>query len=422
MLKIRNVQLPDDKRVDIIIDGSKIKSVGEVIPSEEGIDGTGLIVIPGVIDPHVHFRIPGGGHKEDWETGSAAALRGGVTTVFDMPNTWPSLTTRKRLEEKREIVSATSKIQARFWFGATKNNLDEIVAVSHEPDIIGVKVFMGSSTGDLLITEENDLRRIFSICAENNLVVGVHAEDEKRMRARRLALGPEPLVKNHYLIRDTLVEIFAVKAALSIAKETGCLLYLCHISTPESLKLALDAKEADLPVFIEVTPLHITLEKSKLQGDNGGYFKMNPPLRTAEQVARLGEFVCNGFVDTIGSDHAPHTRAEKQKEKYDEIPSGVPGVETLLPIMFNLVVEGKLTLERLVSLTSAKAAKIFGLNSKGKIEPGYDADLVLIDPNQTITIRNEDMASKCGWTPYDGMMVKGIPKITIIGGKIMMSR
>lgn len=422
MLKIKNVQLPDGKRADIIIEDSKIKSIGEVTPSEEGIDGAGLIAIPGVIDPHVHFRIPGGAHEEDWETGSRAALKGGVTTVFDMPNTWPSLTTRERLEEKREIVSATSKIQARFWFGATRNNLDEIVAVSHEPDIMGVKVFMGSSIGDLLITEEKDLRQIFRICAENNLIVAVHPEDELLIRAKRLDLGREPLVADHTLIRDAEVEVSAVRRALRIAKETGCRLYLCHLSTPEAVEIALRAKESGYPVFIEVTPHHITLDESQLQRNNGRYFKMNPPLRTPKQVVRLRGYVYRGYVDTIGSDHAPHTCDEKQKEKYDDIPSGVPGVETLLPIMFNLVTEGKLTLESLVNLTSANVAKIFGLSSKGKIEPSYDADLVLIDPNQTITIRNKDMASKCGWTPYDGMTVKGVPKITIIGGKIMMSR
>jgi len=422
MLKIKNVQLPDGKRADIIIEGSKIKSVGEVTPSEEGIDGAGLIVIPGVIDPHVHFRIPGGAHKEDWETGSRAALKGGVTTVFDMPNTWPPLTTWERLEEKREIISATSKIQARFWFGATNNNLDEIVAVSHEPDIIGVKVFMGSSTGDLLITEEKDLKRIFSICAENNLVVGVHSEDEILMRTKRSSLKRNPQISDHNWLRDTEVEVSAVRSVISLARETGCRLYLCHLSTPEAVEIALRAKESGYPVFIEVTPHHITLDESQLQRNNGRYFKTNPPLRTPKQVVRLREYVCRGYVDTIGSDHAPHTREEKQKEKYDDIPSGVPGVETLLPIIFNLVAEGKLTLESLVNLTSANAVKIFGLSLKGKIEPGYDADLVLIDPNQTITIHNSDMASKCGWTPYDGMTVKGIPKITIIGGTVVMSR
>lgn len=422
MLKIRNVWLADGRRADITIEGSKIQKIGEPDGGKEGIDATGLIAIPGVIDPHVHFRIPGGSHKEDWECGSRAALRGGVTMVFDMPNTWPSLTTKEGLEEKRKVIGTNHKVQKRFWFGATAKNLDEIIKVSREPDIIGVKVFMGSSTGDLLVSEEKDLYQIFSVCATNNLIVGVHAENEMMMKSKRLFLGREPRVTDHYLIRATEVETSAVQKALSLARETGCRLYLCHLSTPESVELAFNAKKKGQPVFIEVTPHHLTFDAAKLRGEEGAYFKMNPPLRVPSQVIQLREYVCKGYVDTIGSDHAPHTSSEKRAEKYDDISSGVPGVETLLPVMFNLVAEGKMTLERLVSLTSAKAAKIFRLTSKGRIEPGHDADLVLINPSQKVVLRNEEMATKCGWTPYNGLTVKGIPKVTIIGGNIVMCR
>jgi len=416
MLKIRNVQLPSGKCADIIIEGSKIQSVEEATISEEGIDGTGLIVIPGIIDPHVHFRIPGAWHKEDWETGSASALKGGVTTVFDMPNTSPPLTTFERLMEKRKIVGTGHKINAYFWFGATPNNLAEIAAVSKEPDIIGVKVYMSSASRDLLVVEEKDLYQIFSTCATNNLIVGVHAEDEALIQIKRSKLERDPQISDHCLIRDTPVETSAVRKALRLARETGCQLYLCHISTPEGVELALEAKERGQPVFIEVTPHHITLDEERLKGANGCYFKMNPPLRIAEQITRLREYVCQGYIDTIGSDHAPHTKTEKQSIGYDNVPSGVPGVETLLPILLNLVAGEQLMMERLVSLTSSNAAKIFRLASKGKIEKGCDADLVLIDPNQKVVIRNQDMATKCGWTPYDGMTIRGVPKIIISGG------
>lgn len=419
MIAIRNVQLPNKKRADIIIKDSKIQSIKEPTISKEGIDGAGLVVIPGVIDPHVHFRMPGGAHKEDWETGSVAALRGGVTMVFDMPNTSPPLTTIARLEEKRKIVGINQRVQARFWFGATPDNFTEIVAASREPDVVGVKVFMGSTTGDLLVIKEEDLRRIFSACAENNLIVGVHPEDEMLMRTKRTSLGREPRITDHCRIRDTNVETSAVQRALYLAQQTGCRLYLCHLSTPESIELAIRAKEKGLPVFIEVSPHHITLDEERLRAVEGAYFKMNPPLRTLKQVERLRKYVCDGSVDTIGSDHAPHTQEEKQSARYDDIPSGVPGVETLLPILLNLLSKGELTIERLVNLTSSNAAKIFGLKLKGKIEAGYDADLVLIDLNQETILRNSEVMTKCGWTPYDGMKIKGAVKQVIVGGIVV---
>lgn len=420
-MKIRNVQLANGKKVDIIIEGYKIQDIKKALTFEDGIDGTGLIAIPGIIDPHVHFRVPGASHKEDWKTGSVAALSGGVTTVFDMPNTSPPLTTYDRLLEKRKLVCTDKKVNAYFWFGATSDNLDEIVAVSREPDIIGIKVFMGSTTGDLLVTNEKDLYKIFSICADNNLIAGVHAENERLLRINRWLLGRKPKLTDHNYIRDTEVEVFAVMKSLRLAKQTGCRLYLCHLSTPEAVEFAIEAKKSGLPVFIEATPHHFTFDERNLSCTCGAYFKMNPPLRTPRQVARLCEYVCGGSIDTIGSDHAPHTHNEKQNIEYDDIPSGVPGVETLLPILFNLVSEGKMSIEQLVRLTSGNAAKIFNLKSKGKIEKGYDADITLIDPKRKLILHNSAMKTKCGWTPYDKMMVEGTPVITIINGTVVWS-
>ena len=425
-MKIKNGKLVDGRIVDIAIESSKIKNIGELslpVVGDEEIDATGLIVIPGVIDPHVHFRMPGGSHKEDWGHGSEAALRGGVTTVFDMPNTQPPLTTRERLEEKRKIINNSNpRVQALFWFGATPGNLDEIKAVKREPDVIGYKVFLSSASLDLLVIEDDDLRQIFKIAASSEKIVAIHPEDEGRIRRNRSICSYEPKISEHSVIRDVSVEVLAVRRVLRLAKETGCSVYFCHLSTSEAMELALEAKYAGRPVFIEVTPHHLTFDDEKLRGAKGGYFKMNPPLRDREEVDCLVEYVCRGYIDTIGSDHAPHTRQEKENTKYDEVPSGVPGVETLLPIMLNFVATGKLSMERLVSLTSTNAANIFGLASKGKIEPGYNADLVLIDPNHEWTIRNEGMATKCGWTPYDGMKVKGFPKVVIMGGKVVINR
>lgn len=415
-MKIKNVQMPDGSKVDIIIEGSRIIEVRDPFPSEDGIKADGLTVIPGVIDPHVHFRQPGGEHKEDWLLASRAAIKGGVTTVFDMPNTSPALTSLELLKEKRKIVDGQSKIGRRFWFGATPNNMDEISRIRGEPDIIGVKVFMGSSTGDLLVSEVKDLRKIFTACAKNDLICGVHAENESIIRAQYSILGRKPEVFDHNFIRKDEAEVVDIERAIMIAKDTGCKLYICHVSTRRGIELALEAKAASLPVFIEVTPHHVTLNEIGLLGPNNSFFKTNPPLRSRENVEALLGYVCQGLVDTVGSDHAPHTIIEKRAKDYDKIPSGVPGVETLLPIMLNLVSEGRIPMETLVDLTSTNPARIFGLKNKGRIEPGYDADLTLVDMNQEFLVEKGNLITKCGWSPYEGLTFRGVPKAVIVNG------
>lgn len=420
MLEIRNVILPNKSKESVVIDGSRIVNIGRNFLTEQFINGDNLLALPGLIDPHVHFRTPGGEHKEDWEHGIKAAIAGGVTTVFDMPNTNPTLTTAKRLEKKSEMVGERD-IDYRFWFGATNNNLHEIKKVAGDPRIIGVKIYMGSSTGNLLVTDERVLEKIFRTCAEYGLVVGVHAECEERMLSNRRYLGHEPQVRDHCYIRDPGAEWKAVQQAVSLQRKTGCTLYLCHLSTPTSVEIAAQAKDDGASVYAEVCPHHVWLSQEKLSepGPSKNFYKMNPPLREKSQVEKLQRYVCEGLVDTIGSDHAPHTRKEKMQENYDDIPSGVPGVETILPLIFRFVSEGKMSTDRFIGLTSGNAAKIFGVERKGKIEIGYDADIVLIDRNEEVLFRHQDMETKCEWTPFVAMRAKGAVKFVISRGKIV---
>ena len=418
MLEIRDVRFSDGSRGNIAIAGEKIVSTYIKTQKRKLIDGKGYLALPGPIDTHVHFRVPGGEHKETWETGCLSAKFGGVTTVFDMPNTNPALTTVDGIEKKTKHIG-NPEINYRFWFGATPNNISEIIEARKDPRIIGVKVYMGSSTGDLLVCEDSDIRKIFLACAEHGITVAVHAEDEALMRKNIASLGRPARVSDHCVIREPQVEISAVRRALKLQRETGCRLYFCHLSTPKSLELVRDAKDSGAEVFTEVCPHHILLSSEKVQGDSGAYFKMNPPLRGAQDIAIMQDYVCReGFVDTIGSDHAPHTREEKENKEYEKVQSGVPGVQTILPLLLTFMLERFIPIDHFVDLTSRNAAKIFKLGSKGDITHGHDADIVLADTDHERIIQNSEMATKCRWTPFDGYEVCVQPKMVICQGAV----
>ncbi|MDP3244214.1 MAG: dihydroorotase family protein [bacterium] len=414
MFVIANVRIELNGPVYSILIGNTGKIINitsqaiKVADNAQNFDGRGALVLPAGVDPHVHFRCPGGEHKEDWRTGADAALAGGMTTVFDMPNTDPPLTTLKALEEKLAMVGQP-KIDFRFWFGATVNNLKDIQTVAEHPAIIGVKVYMGSSTGDLLVTDERALRLIFQTCADLDLIVGMHAEDENIIWDCRKKLGQEePKIFAHGMLRPPKAELVAVERALRLQKQTGCRLYFCHISTPEALKVIWDAKQKGAAVYAEVCPHHLFLDEGELVRANGGCFKVNPPLRAPDQVKRMLRLVCqDGFVDTFGSDHAPHTLEEKTADDYDSVPSGIPGVQTSFGLLFSLVMSGQMSKERFCALTSGNAAKIFRLTEKGAIQSGLNADLVIVDPQPSWLIQNSSMRSKCGWTPFHGHTVRG---------------
>lgn len=413
---LEHVLLSDGRAANLIIEGEKIHSI-EFLRKDYSRKGR-LLALPGLIDPHVHFRVPGGEHKEDWKTGSLAALHGGVTTVFDMPNTDPALIDFEGIDQKVKLIGKPL-IDFRLFFGATDSNWWQYPYLADDSRVAGVKVYMGSSTGDLLVSGEKSLRDIFRACARHSIVAAVHAEDEQMIRWHRKKIGRELTLTDHCEIRSTEVELSAVRTALKLQEETRCKVYFCHISTPEALELIKSAKERRAEVFAEVCPHHLYFSKQLLLGEEAAFYKMNPPLRTKEQVMKLRKYLCmSGYVDTVASDHAPHTVEEKQSEKFDNIPSGVPGVQTLFHLIYDFVHRREMSLDHFINLTSRNASRIFNLHAKGRIAPGADADIVLIDPHEEVLMQNEDMKSKCGFTPYDGMVTRGAPKIVVARGEI----
>lgn len=384
-------------------DGRKVQDVfvedGKIVGSLEGeveprvIDGNGKFLLPGVIDAHVHFREPGFSYKEDWKTGSAAARKGGVTTVLDMPNTNPPTTTITALEAKRALARERSAVNYGLFFGATSTNLDEI---RRAEGIVGIKIYMGSSTGDLLLSDPKVWEAVFQVAKEKNLPVVVHAEDESLIRAGK---------------RDCECALKATEAAIRLQEKVGNRLHIAHITCKAELDLLRAHKTALLTC--EVTPHHLLFTEAD---QKDAFLKVYPPLRSREDQEALWEGLRDGTIDLVASDHAPHTIEEKQLP-FAEAPAGVPGVEFLLPLMLNAVNEGRITLERLVALMSENPARIFGFPRKGKIEEAYDADLVLVDMELTKTITRAEVLSKCGWSPYEGRTLKGWPLGSWVLGK-----
>jgi len=357
------------KRLNIGIEKGKIAALSaEKISGSSEIDCSGKVILPGLIDPHVHFRTPGLEHKEDWETGSKAALHGGVTTVLDMPNTKPPTLSVELLDEKRKIVEKDSLVNFGFHFGAAVDNIEEIKKAKN---IASVKIFMNLSTGRMLIEDREKLRDIFAAAKR----VAVHAEKEK------------------------------VKEAMELAKETGTELYLCHISLAEELEMI-----GNENVFVEVTPHHLFLTEND---SKNAFYKMIPNLKSENDQTALWNAVNSGRVNSIGTDHAPHTVEEKES---DEPPAGVPGIETMLPLLLNAVNEGKLKLEKIVELCCENPAKIFGIKNKGVIKEGFDADLAIVDLNKGWVVENEKLFTKCGWSPFNGKGLKGFVDSTIVEG------
>jgi dihydroorotase len=372
------------------------------------IDAKGMIVLPGLIDVHVHFREPGDIQKEDFLTGSRAAAAGGVTTVLDMPNNKPPITNAAALEDKRELAKK-SIVNYGFYFGATSNNIDEIKKAKN---IAGVKTYMGSSTGNLLVTDDSALGRIFS----SGELIAVHAEDEEMMLKNAERYKNEHNAEIHGKVRSQECAAAAVKKAVDIAKKYNTKLHICHSSTEEEMRLIAAAKK-DANISCEVTPHHLFLTAAAMR-KLGNFAKMNPPLRSKSDVEALWKGISRGVVDIIATDHAPHTIEEKEVD-YWKAPSGVPGVETMLPLLLNAVNNNILSLQQLVKLTSENPAERFGIKNKGKIIARADADLVIVDMKKEKTIKNSEIVSKCAWTPFDGWKVKGRVIATIANGEII---
>lgn len=379
--------------------------------SQITIDGRKLTVLPALIDPHVHFRVPGMEHKEDWKTAALAAVRGGVTTVCEMPNNIPSCTTYDRLIEKKNLIDAQLKavdipLHYGLYFGADKEHFAEIAKVSGEA--VALKIFMGCSTGGLVIDTDEALDEAFRYAKEAGLLVAVHAEDEALLAQKREEYRgiTDPAV--HSKMRPREAAILATQKAISLSAKYCVPLYILHMSTKEELQLVREAKQQGLPVYAETTTHHLFLSENDYV-EFGTLVQMNPPLRTVEDQEALWEALRDGTLDTIGTDHAPHTLEEK-REPFGKAPSGIPGVETLLPLMLDAVNQGKITLDRLIGLTRTNSEKMFGLKT--------NHDVVLIDLKLEKEVRNQDMASKCGWTPYRGRVLKGWPVYTILNGRV----
>lgn len=398
---------------DIGIRDGRIAAIGSIPPSSGGeeIDCTGLHILPGVIDSQVHFREPGPTHKEDLESGSRAAVLGGVTCVFEMPNTDPLTTSEATLADKVKRGHHRMHSDFAFWVGGTRENAPDVAELERLPGAAGIKVFMGSSTGSLLVEDDEGVREILKRTRRR---AAFHSEDEFRLR-ERLGHRVENDPASHPVWRDEVAALQCTERLVRIAEETGARIHVLHISTAEEILFLADHKTN---ATCEATPHHLTLSAEDY-ARLGTKLQMNPPVRDARHRDGIWFGIEQGIVDVLGSDHAPHTLEEKAKP-YPASPSGMTGVQTLVPVMLDHVAKGKLSLERFVDLTSAGPQRIFGLSGKGRIAVGWDADFTVVDLKRRETIRNEWIGSKSQWTPHDGREVTGWPVGTIVRGRRVM--
>ncbi len=397
---------------DVGVTGGRIAGIGVAGDAGETIDCAGLDVLPGVIDSQVHFREPGLEQKEDLESGSRAAVLGGVTAVFEMPNTKPNTDTADALADKLARARDRMWCDHAFYVGATNANAEALAELEMLPGAAGVKIFMGASTGDLLVSEDTNLARVL---ASGRRRVAIHAEDEARMNARlgeRIAGDPS----SHPVWRDDESAMLATRRIIALARAAARPIHILHVTTPAELQYIAQHKDI---ATCELTPQHLTLAGEDAYPRLGTHAQMNPPIRGAAHRDGLWGWLGQGVPDVLGSDHAPHTLAEKARQ-YPASPSGMPGVQTLLPLMLDHVAAGRLTMERLIELTSAGPQRVFGLVAKGRIAAGYDADFTIVDRKARWTIEERWLASRCGWSPFTGMTLTGRPVGTIVRGARVM--
>ena len=399
---------------DLAIRAGRIAAIGDLAQAKaaETLNAKGLHILPGVIDSQVHFREPGLEHKEDLESGSRAAVAGGVTCVFEMPNTKPLTTTAATLADKVARANHRMFCDFAFYVGGTRENICDIPALEKLAGSAGIKVFMGSSTGDLLVDDETSLDRIIAAVSRR---AAFHAEDESRLIERMQLRRPgDP--SSHPEWRDEQAALIATTRLVRLAEKHQKRVHVLHISSAAEMAFLADHKQF---ATVEVTPHHLTLAAPDCYERLGTYVQMNPPVRDERHRAAIWSALSQGVVDVLGSDHAPHTREEKD-HAYPQSHSGMTGVQTLLPIMLDHVNAGRLSLERLVDLTSHGPQRIFNIAGKGRIAVGYDADFSIVDMKRVATITNAWIESRCGWTPYDGVSVKGWPMGTIVRGRRAM--
>lgn len=399
---------------DIGVKDGRIAAIGTLDAGAAGevIDAKGLHVLPGVIDTQVHFREPGLEHKEDLATGSRSAVLGGVTAVFEMPNTKPETTSEAALADKVRRGRDRMFCDFAFFVGATSDNIEQLPELERLPGAAGIKVFVGSSTGDLLVDDEETLSRILRTIRRR---AAFHAEDEARLK-ERAGLRRDGDPSSHSEWRDPIAALAATERLLRLATEAGARIHILHVSSAAEMELLALHKDV---ASVEVTPQHLTLAADEAYAALGTRAQMNPPLRNRQHQDVLWWGLDQGVVDVLGSDHAPHTLDEKSGT-YPATPSGMPGVQTLVPVMLDHVNAGRLSLARFVDLTSAGPQRLFGIAGKGRIAVGYDADLTIVDLKAERVIENAWIGSKCGWTPFAGRKVKGWPIGTVVRGGVAM--
>jgi dihydroorotase len=436
------ILLPDSSWLigDVELRGGKIARIAPELPAagpeDQEIVADGLTLLPGVIDPQVHFREPGLEHKENFATASHACARGGVTSFLEMPNTQPLTTTQLALNDKLNRAAAKCLVNYGFFIGATAENLPDLRTAHPTP---GIKIFMGSMHGDLLVDEEAILEPLFYRALDRpyeNRLIAVHAENQARISQRRqqFAGSTDPAI--HSKIQDNQAALEATQLALKLSKKYQRRLHILHLSTAEEAELLRQDKPAW--VTAEVTPQHLLLNTSAYE-TIGTLAKMNPPLRSPHDQEVLWQALRDGVLDFIATDHAPHTLEEKGQAQADaepgaagtdtivflepaNAPSGMPGVETSLPLMLTQAMQGRCTVAQVACWMSTAVAQAYGIPGKGRIEPGWDADLVLVDLETYTPVRREDLQTKCGWSPFEGWMLTGWPVVTIVGGQIVYQR
>ena len=401
-------------KTDIGLSGGKIKKIGKIeLNSSKVYDATDKVILPGIIDTQVHFREPGSTDAEDLESGSRAAVLGGVTSLFEMPNTNPP--TANLIEFDKKLKAAKNRMHSNyaFYFGATPDNTDQLADLKNVEGCCGVKLFAGSSTGNLLVDKEADIEKVIS---SSNRIVSIHSEDEDIIKLRKKFIKKGD-VHSHPEWRNVECAMSSTRRVVKIAERYNKKIHVLHVTTKDEVDfLAIHKKN----VTFETTPQHLTLYAPDCYDKLGTYAQMNPPLRTKEHYDHLWLAIKNNIVDVLGSDHAPHLKENKNKV-YPETPSGMPGVQTIFPVMLDHVNSGKLSLEQLINLMCENPCRIFGIKNKGYIKEGFDADLTIADMNKEVVIKDEMIASKCGWTPFNNYKVTGFPVGTIVNGNLVMS-
>lgn len=401
MIRIKGVMTPEGEIIDVCLESKEDRTL----------EAKGLTLLPAMIDPHVHFRTPGLENKENWQSGAKAALYGGVTTVFDMPNTLPPTITLENLEAKKQLIESQLKgcgipLHFGFYLGADKSHFNEIARCKKQ--VVALKVFMGSSTGNLVMDDDSSLHAAFSLAASHDLLLAVHAEDEALIEERKPLFKGRVDPKTHSELRNEEVAVRATEKAIALSKLYGTRLHLLHIGTKREIECIASAKKEGIKVTCETTPHHLFLsieDYARL----GTKVQMNPPLRSQENVDALWQAIHNGVIDTIGSDHAPHTREEKALP-YGQAPSGIPGVETTLPLLLDACHKGRISLKQIIRLMRERIQEIYRLVPND--------DFVLVDRNKKRRIEERHLKTKCGWSPYAEKELQGWPVYTILKGKI----